>query len=59
LLETNRSKLSSQLELLEVEISYLTRPERLEYLAGGKMLMQPPESIQYELSWQDITSEKD
>ena len=59
LLETNRSKLSSQLELLDVEISYLTRPQRLEYLAGGKMLMQPPESIQYKLSWQDVTSKKD
>ena len=59
LLETNRLKLSSQLELLDVEISYLTRPQRLEYLAGGKMLMQPPESIQYKLSWQDVTSKKD
>ena len=47
LLETYRSKLSSQLELLEVEISYLTRPQRLEFLAGGTMLMQPPESVQY------------
>ena len=59
LLETYRSKLSSQLELLEVEISYLTRPQRLEFLAGGTMLMQPPESVQYKLSWLDITSEKD
>ena len=59
LLETYRSKLSSQLELLEVEISYLSRPERLEFLAGGKMLMKPPESIQYKLSWVDITNKKD
>ena len=58
LLETYRSKLSSQLELLEVEISYLTRPQRLEFLAGGTMLMQPPESVQYKLSWLDITGEK-
>tara|TARA_B100001559_G_C16255547_1_gene509067 strand:- start:360 stop:614 length:255 start_codon:yes stop_codon:yes gene_type:complete len=59
LLETNRSKLSSKLELLEVEISFLSRPQRLEYLAGGTMLMQPPESVQYKLSWEDITSEND
>jgi hypothetical protein len=58
LLETYRSKLSSQLELLEVEISYLTRPQRLEFLAGGTMLMQPPESMQYKLSWLDITGKK-
>tara|TARA_B100000945_G_scaffold18296_1_gene13441 strand:+ start:335 stop:514 length:180 start_codon:yes stop_codon:yes gene_type:complete len=59
MLEKNQSKLSSELELLEVEISYLTRPQRLEFLAGGTMLMQPPESMQYKLSWEDITSEKD
>ena len=59
LLETNRSKLSSKLELLEGEISFLSRPQRLEYLAGGTMLMQPPESVQYKLSWEDITSEND
>ena len=59
LLETNQSKLSSELELLEVEISYLTRPQRLEFLAGGTMLMQPPESVQYKLSWLEITVEKD
>ena len=59
LLETNRSKLSSKLELLEVEISFLSRPQRLEYLAGGTMFMQPPESVQYKLSWEDITSEND
>ena len=59
LLETNKSKLSSKLELLEVEISFLSRPQRLEYLAGGAMLMQPPESVQYKLSWEDITSEND
>ena len=59
LLETNRLKLSSQLELMEVEISYLSRPQRLEFLAGGTMLMQPPESVQYKLSWEDITSKND
>ena len=59
LLETKRSKLSYKLELLEVEISFLTRPQRLEYLAGGTMLMQPPESVQYKLSWEDITSENE
>jgi cell division protein FtsL len=59
LLETKRSKLSYKLELLEVEISFLTRPQRLEYLAGGTMLMQPPESVQYKLSWEDITNKND
>ena len=59
LLETKRSKLSSKLELLEVEINFLTRPQRLEYLAGGTMFMQPPESVQYKLSWEDITSKND
>ena len=59
LLETNKSKLSSKLELLEIEISFLSRPQRLEYLAGGAMLMQPPESVQYKLSWEDITSENE
>ena len=59
LLETKRSKLSSKLELLEVEISFLSRPQRLEYLAGGTMLMQTPESVQYKLFWEDITSEND
>ena len=59
LVETKRSKLSYNLELLEVEISFLTRPQRLEYLAGGTMLMQPPESVQYKLSREDIPSKND
>ena len=32
-----------QIELLEVEIDYLTRPKRLERLASGLMQLQPPE----------------
>jgi cell division protein FtsL len=56
LLESYRSKLVSQLELLEVEKSYLTRPQRLEILAGGTMLMQTPKSVQYRLSWVDVSS---
>lgn len=56
MLESYRSKLVSQLELLEVEISYLSRPQRLEFLAGGTMLMQPPKSVQYRLSWVDVSS---
>ena len=59
LLEIYQSNLSSKLELLEVEISFLSRPQRLEYLAVGTMLMQPQESVQYKLSWEDITSEND
>ena len=55
-LETKRSKLSSQIELLEVEISYLTRPQRLEILAEKKMSMTAPDAVQYRLSWVDVSS---
>jgi hypothetical protein len=44
------------LELLEVEISYLTRPQRLEALAEKTMLMASPDTIQYQLSWVDVSS---
>ena len=55
-LETKRSKLSSQIELLEVEISYLTRPQRLETLAEKIMRMAAPDAVQYQLSWVDVSS---
>ncbi len=55
-LETKRSKLSSQIELLEVEISYLTRPQRLEILAEKTMRMAAPDAMQYRLSWVDVSS---
>ena len=55
-LETKRSKLSSQIELLEVEISYLTRPQRLEILAEKTMRMVAPDAVQYRLSWVDVSS---
>ena len=55
-LETKRSKLSSQIELLEVEISYLTRPQRLEILAEKTMRMAAPDAVQYRLSWVDVSS---
>ena len=32
-----------RIELLEVEIDYLTRPKRLEHLASSLMQLQPPE----------------
>ena len=54
-LETKRSKLSSQIELLEVEISYLTRPQRLEILAEKTMRMTAPDAVQYRLSWVDVS----
>ena len=55
-LETKHSKMIYQLELLEVETSYLTRPQRLEALAGEKMLMASPDTVQYQLSWVDVSS---
>lgn len=55
-LETHRSKLSSKLELLEVEISYLTRPQRLEFLVDKTMLTTSPNPAQYSLSWVDVSS---
>ena len=55
-LETKRSKLSSQIELLEVEISYLTRPQRLEILAEKTMHMAAPDAVQYRLSWVNVSS---
>ena len=50
-LETKRLSLVSKLELLEVEISYLTRPQRLEILVEKKMQMKSPNASQYRLSW--------
>ena len=50
-LETERSGLEAELELLEVEISYLTRPQRLEVLATKTMHMTSPAPVQYQLSW--------
>ena len=44
-LETKRHNLVSKLELLEVEISYLTRPQRLEILVENKMQMTSPVTI--------------
>ena len=41
-LETRRSILVTKLELLEVEISYLTRPHRLEVLVGNTMRVTSP-----------------
>jgi hypothetical protein len=55
-LETQRSILVSKLELLEVEISYLTRPQRLEFLVEKTMLMTSPNPAQYQLSWIDVSS---
>ena len=55
-LETQRSILVSKLELLEVEISYLTRPQRLEALAEKTMLKASPDTIQYQLSLVDVSS---
>ena len=55
-LETKRSKLSSQIELLEVEIIYLTRPQRLEILVEKTMRMAAPDAVQYRLSWVDVSS---
>jgi len=57
-METKRSKLSSQIELLEVEISYLTRPQRLEILAKETMRMSAPEAVQYRLSWVDVSGDE-
>ena len=54
-LETRRLNLVSKLELLEVEISYLTRPQRLEILVENKMQMSSPNPSQYRLSWVDIS----
>jgi hypothetical protein len=48
--------LFSQIELLEVEISYLTRPQRLGILAEKTMRMAAPDAVQYRLSWVDISS---
>ena len=54
-LETKRLNLVSKLELLEVEISYLTRPQRLEILVEKKMQMTAPNPSQYSLSWVDVS----
>jgi len=55
-LETKHSKLFYELELLEVETSYLTRPQRLEALAEKTMLMASPDTVQFQLSWVDVSS---
>ena len=57
-LETRRSKLVTKLELLEVEISYLTRPQRLEVLVGNTMRITSPNPAQYRLSWVDVSSDE-
>ena len=54
-LENKRLRLASKLELLEVEISYLTRPQRLELLVEKKMEMTSPNPSQYSLSWVDVS----
>jgi len=55
-METQRSILVTKLELLEVEISYLTRPQRLEILVENTMRMSSPNPAQYRLSWVDVSS---
>ena len=57
-LENRRSILVTKLELLEVEISYLTRPQRLEFLVGNTMRITSPNPAQYRLSWVDVSSEE-
>ena len=57
-LETRRSILVTKLELLEVEISYLTRPQRLEVLVGNTMRITSPNPAQYRLSWVDVSSDE-
>jgi hypothetical protein len=55
-METQRLILVTKLELLEVEISYLTRPQRLEILVENTMRMSSPNPAQYRLSWVDVSS---
>ena len=55
-LETQRANLVTKLELLEVEISYLTRPQRLEVLVENTMHITSPNPAQYQLSWTDVSS---
>ena len=55
LLENKRLKLVSKLELLEVEVSYLTRPQRLDFLVEKRMHMITPNPSQYRLSWVDVS----
>ncbi len=55
-METQRSILVTKLELLEVEISYLTRPQRLEILVENTMRMSSSNPAQYRLSWVDVSS---
>ncbi len=54
LLENKRLNLVSQLELLEVEVSYLTRPQRLDILVEKRMHMSSPNPSQYRLSWVNV-----
>jgi len=53
-LENKRLNLVSQLELLEVEVSYLTRPQRLDFLVEKRMHMSSPNPSQYRLSWVNV-----
>ena len=55
-METQRLILVTKLELLEVEISYLTRPQRLEILVENTMRMSSSNPAQYRLSWVDVSS---
>ena len=54
--EMVKMKFNGKMELLEVEISYLTRPQRLEILAERTMRMAAPDAVQYRLSWVDVSS---
>jgi len=55
LLENKRLDLVSKLELLEVEISYLTRPQRLDVLVEKRMSMSSPKPSQYRMSWVNVS----
>ena len=45
-LEKQHSTLKSQIELLEIEISYLKRPKRLESIAKKQLKLRPPKAQQ-------------
>ena len=55
LLENKRLDLVSKLELLEVEISYLTRPQRLDVLVEKRMSMTSPKPSQFRMSWVNVS----
>ncbi|MGK5094716.1 cell division protein FtsL [Deltaproteobacteria bacterium TL4] len=46
-LEKEKSALEHQLTLMEVEINYLTRPQRLEAFATQRLGMKRPKTTQY------------